>query len=55
MNPFINFTKLIAICAFISSYCHSKPLELWISSFQDQVYYEKMAEVFAKKSKGFEL
>jgi len=33
----------------------SEQLTLWISSFQDQVYYEKMAEMFAKKSKGFEL
>jgi ABC-type glycerol-3-phosphate transport system substrate-binding protein len=55
MNPFIKFTKFIAFCAVLSSISHSKPLELWISSFQDQVYYEKMAEMFAKKSKGFEL
>jgi len=33
----------------------SEQLSLWISSFQDQVYYEKMAEMFAKKNKGFEL
>ena len=27
-------------------------LEMWISSFQDQVYYEKMAELFNQKTKG---
>ena len=26
-------------------------LEMWISSFQDQVYYEKMAELYRKKTK----
>ena len=33
----------------------SESLSLWISSFQDQVYYEKMAELFAKRNKNFEL
>jgi len=55
MKYFIKFTKTIALTAVLSSFCCANPLELWISSFQDQVYYEKMAEMFAKKSKGFEL
>ena len=38
-----------------SSFCNGSSLVLWISSFQDQVYYEKMADLFAKKTKGFEL
>ena len=33
----------------------SESLSLWISSFQDQIYYEKMAELFAKRNKNFEL
>ena len=33
----------------------AEPLELWISSFQDQVYYEKMADLYAKKNKSFKL
>ena len=38
-----------------SSFCNGSSLVLWISSFQDQVYYEKMADLFAKKNNGFEL
>ena len=38
-----------------SGFCNGSSLVLWISSFQDQVYYEKMADLFAKKNKGFEL
>ena len=33
----------------------AQKLELWISSFQDQIYYEKMADLFTEKNKGFEL
>ena len=32
-------------------YAKSTSLEIWISSFQDQVYYEQMGELFAKKTK----
>ena len=38
-----------------SGFCNGSSLVLWISSFQDQVYYEKMADLFANKNKGFEL
>ena len=49
--------KFISVCILIcfQQSLFSEQLSLWISSFQDQVYYEKMAEIFAKKSKGFEL
>ena len=55
MNTFILLNRILIFTLFFSSFSNAKPLELWISSFQDQVYYEKMAEMFAKKSKGFEL
>ena len=29
----------------------AESLEMWISSHQDQVYYEKMAELFREKTK----
>ena len=48
-------TKTIIIAFIASTICKANPLELWISSFQDQVYYEKMADFFAKKSKDFKL
>ena len=41
--------------SFTHHFLFSEPLSLWISSFQDQVYYEKMADLFAKKKNGFEL
>ena len=34
-----------------SFFLKAKDLEMWISSFQDQVYYEKMAELYKKESK----
>ena len=55
MNTFILLNKALIFILFFSSFSNAKSLELWISSFQDQVYYEKMAEIFAKKNKGFEL
>ena len=47
-------TKKIIIAFIACTICKANSLELWISSFQDQVYYEKMADLFAKKNKGFE-
>ena len=42
--------------AFHAIYLKAKPLVMWISSFQDQIYYEKMVEWYAKKSgKSFDL
>ena len=55
MNTFILLNKALIFILYFSSFSNAKSLELWISSFQDQVYYEKMAEIFAKKNKGFEL
>jgi ABC-type glycerol-3-phosphate transport system substrate-binding protein len=50
------FLNLLCVTIFVNfSYSKESPLTLWISSFQDQVYYEKMADLFAKKNKGFEL
>jgi len=44
------------LLAFHAIYLKAKPLVMWISSFQDQVYYEKMVEWYAKKSgKSFDL
>ena len=44
------------LLAFHAIYLKAKPLVMWISSFQDQVYYEKMVEMYAKKSgKSFDL
>ena len=30
----------------------AESLTMWISSFQDQTYYEQMADLYAKKSGG---
>ena len=49
-----SFRVLSLFLCFLPS-LRSEPLSLWISSFQDQIYYEKMAELFAKKNKSFEL
>lgn len=49
-----SFRVLSLFLCFLPS-LRSEPLSLWISSFQDQIYYEKMAELFAKKNKNFEL
>ena len=45
----------VLILSCLQQCLFSEQLSLWISSFQDQVYYEKMADLFAKKNKGFEL
>ena len=55
MNPLKLLLKSLAFAIAFTILLQGKPLELWISSFQDQVYYEKMADLFAKKNKGFEL
>ena len=49
-----SFRILSLFLCFLPS-LRSEPLSLWISSFQDQIYYEKMAELFAKRNKNFEL
>ena len=55
MNTLLQLAKLITIMLVTSGFCNGSSLVLWISSFQDQVYYEKMADLFANKNKGFEL
>ena len=41
--------SLLSFC--FAGNLHAEELEIWISSFQDQVYYEKMGELYAKKKK----
>ena len=41
--------SLLSFC--FTGNLHAEELEIWISSFQDQVYYEKMGELYAKKKK----
>ena len=39
--------KVFALALFIVNFSlNATALEMWISSFQDQVYYEKMAELY---------
>ena len=52
--------RILSFIAFLLAFhaicLKAKPLVMWISSFQDQVYYEKMVELYAKKSgKSFDL
>lgn len=52
--------RILSFIAFLFAFhaicLKAKPLVMWISSFQDQVYYEKMVELYAKKSgKSFDL
>ena len=52
--------RILSFIAFLIAFhaicLKAKPLVMWISSFQDQVYYEKMVEWYAKKSgKSFDL
>ncbi len=54
----LNILLRYLFCFFASKYLLAKEetLILWISSFQDQTYYEQMAELYAKKSgKNIEL
>ena len=41
--------SLLSFC--FTGNLHAEELEIWISSFQDQVYYEQMGELYAKKKK----
>lgn len=52
--------RILSFIAFLLAFhaicLKAKPLVMWISSFQDQLYYEKMVEWYAKKSgKSFDL
>ena len=47
--------RVIFLILAIPHISKAQKLELWISSFQDQIYYEKMADLFATKSKDFKL
>ncbi|MBT4665614.1 MAG: hypothetical protein HOB63_03775, partial [Opitutae bacterium] len=52
---FLTFAKRFLVAAvafsFMQSGLRAESLEMWISSHQDQVYYEKMAELYRKKTK----
>ena len=46
------FFLLIGVALFLFlKVLESKDLEMWISSFQDQVYYEKMAALYGESRK----
>lgn len=47
--------RILSLFLCLLSSLHSESLSLWTSSFEDQIYYEKMAELFAKRNKNFEL
>ena len=52
---YLTFAKRILVTAVALSFMQvglrAESLEMWISSHQDQVYYEKMAELYRKKTK----
>jgi ABC-type glycerol-3-phosphate transport system substrate-binding protein len=48
LTAFLFFTPLFL--AFSGSALRAENLVLWISSFQDQVYYEKMGRLYAEKT-----
>jgi len=47
-----SYLLLLTVFTVASSFLHARDhnLTLWISSFQDQSYYEQMADLYAKKS-----
>jgi arabinosaccharide transport system substrate-binding protein len=46
MNTVIKLFVLKSLLAF-PLFLHSEDLEIWISSFQDQVYYEQMGKLYS--------
>ena len=50
MSYFSFLFVLVASCMLHLHVTADDKLKLWISSFQDQTYYEQMAELYAKKS-----
>ena len=50
---FRNLTLTVLLTIILSSFSSLKGKELviWISSFQDQVYYEQMGELYTKTTK----
>lgn len=55
MRTIILLNKSLIFTLSICNILHADPLKLWISSFQDQVYYEKMADLYVEKKKNFKL
>src|SRR6056300_1354981 len=47
-----SYLLLLTVFTVASSFLHARDhnLTLWFSSFQDQSYYEQMADLYAKKS-----
>ena len=45
---------VLGALAAISPAVFAKPLDIWISSYQDKVYYEEMVKLYQKKDKNFE-
>ncbi|MBT3668121.1 MAG: extracellular solute-binding protein [Opitutae bacterium] len=50
LNNTFFFFYIIAVLSVVSS-LNGKELVIWISSFQDQVYYEQMGELYSKTTK----
>jgi arabinosaccharide transport system substrate-binding protein len=48
LTAFLFFTPLFVVLS--GSFLRAENLVLWISSFQDQVYYEKMGRLYAEKT-----
>ena len=42
-------TLTLGLAAFSARAAETKPVELWISSFQDKVYYEAMVKLYQEK------
>ena len=47
-SAFLFFTPLFLVC--FGNVLRAENLVLWISSFQDQVYYEKMGQLYTEKT-----
>jgi hypothetical protein len=48
-------TGLMTIGLVLAGTMQAKPLDIWISSYQDQLYYESMVKLYrAKVDKAFE-
>lgn len=55
-HPMRNLSIITLFVAFSFNHLKAMPLEMWISSLEDQIYYEKMVEWYAKQSgKSFEV
>lgn len=49
LRRFIRSSLLAAVATCSLASTHARPLELWISSFQDKIYYENMVKLYREK------